>query len=253
MPISITDVAFYKSGASSLGGAIGSRLASQTTSAPSVVTGCTVLQALGNPLGGGTLSFNPSTMQFGWKPPGSTVTYFSTAVSSTGTYSVGDYATGMLLLSVAFSQLPTIYKVETLAVSSPIGTVFGSVTTTDALLGATEYRCLYFKNNHATLTASDLRLYVHAPAPLPQVLAIGVDPAGVGDGESSGVAQTVPDSKSAPSGVVFTSPAQAGGGISLGILPPGKSIAFWQRRTVPAMAYGPMMIASATIGVALVG
>lgn len=258
MPLSITDVSFNRSlassgAASSLGGGIGAALSSQETAQPSVITGAYLSGAYGNALGNGTLAYNPTSQTFTWRANGSSVTNTSSVVTGNGSFPVGNLVDGMIVITVTFSLLPTSYKTESILVSAPLHTVFTQTTALMALVGDVQYRCLYFKNNHASLTANDVRLYIHAPPSLPQSLAIGVDPAGAGDGTTTGVAQTIATPYDAPVGVTFTAPIQAASGISLGTLTPGQSVAFWQRRTLPEMAYGPMSIVSATIGVALVG
>lgn len=258
MPITSANVAFRKSthtvsATDCLGGPSGSILVSQEVAQPSVVTGCYISQAFSNPLGQGTLTYSPVTQMLGWKPPASTITYFSVPVTANGNYTVGTVETGAIVVNVTFASLPTGYRSEALLVSSPIGTVFGQVTALMALVGDVQYRCTYFQNNHPTLTANDVRLYIHAAPAAPQVLAIGLDPAGAGNGSTTGVAQTIANESTAPTGVTFSSPLLAASGIPVGTLGPGQSIAFWQRRTVPPMAYGGMEITSTVIGVALVG
>lgn len=258
MPISITDVTFHKSltevsSIASLGGGIGTALASQNVVQPTVVTGAYISNAFGNALGPGTLTYNPSTQQFTWRASGSATTAVSSVVTGNGSYPIGDAVVGMIVVTVTFASLPTTYKTESIMVTAPLHTVFGQTTALMALVGDVQYRCLYFRNNHASLTANDVRLYIHAPPALPQTLAIGVDPAGVGNGTTTGVAQSIADAHTAPTGVTFTAPLLAANGISLGSIGPNQCVAFWQRRTLPAMAYGPLAIISATIGVALVG
>lgn len=258
MPISISNVAFHKSlaenaGVSSLGGGIGSAVLSQVASQPSVVTGCYVSQALANAPGYGTISYNPTTQELWWKPPGSATTYTSPVITGNGSYIVGSTVEGMLVVSVTYSALPSIFKTESLEISNPIGTVFGQVTAAMALIGDEQYRCLYFKNNHPSLSANDVRLYLHTPPALPQTIALGLDPAGPGDGITTGVAQSIATAATPPVGVTFSSPTQAANGIPLGTIAPGQCVAFWQRRIVPPMSYGQLSITQATIGVALVG
>ena len=256
MPISANNVTFNKSvgtvgAVSSLGGAIGAVLTSQTTEQPTIITGVYIAQAFGNAPGYGNLTYNPANQQLGWKAPGSATTV-GVIVAGAGTYALYG-ADGSLVVSITPGALPSIYKIESLLVSNPIGTLFGQVTGTMSLVGDVQYRCCYFKNLHPTLNANDIRLYLHVPAPLPQLIAIGVDPAGAGNGTSTGVAGTIASADTAPAGVVFSAPTQAATGIQLGSLGPGQSIAFWQRRTVPPMAYGPLAFTSVTLGVALVG
>lgn len=256
MPISITDVSFNRSlhtvaGTSGLGGAIGTPLSSQNASQPEIITGVYISQAFGNALGFGQLSYNPMNQQLTWKPP-SSIDSYAHVVTSSGTKLITG-ANGSLMVSVSVGDLPTAYKIENVAISSPLGTIFDPVTAGMALAGDTQYRCIYFKNNHATLTATDVRLYVHTPPAAPQTLAVGVDPAGVGNGSTTGVAESLASRSTPPAGVTFTAPVTADQGIQLGSIPPGHCVGLWQRRTVPAMAYGQFTIQRAALGVVLVG
>lgn len=253
MPLSISDVSFHKSGDAMLGGAIGTALASQEVVQPVIVTGVYVAKAFSNALGPGTLSYSPVTQTLMWRAAGSAVTASSQPISASGTYVIGAPATGVIVVAVASDQLPTSYKVESLRVTEPIHTVFGETTTLMALVGDVQYRCVYFRNNHSTLAASDARLYLHRLPSGAQSLAIGVDPSGVGDGLTTGVAQTVASAYSAPAGVVFSAPVLAAEGLPLGTLGPNQSIAVWQRLTTSPMAYGGAEVVAAAIGVALVG
>lgn len=257
MPITLNNVSFNRSTASngavlSLGGAISTEIASQVATQPAVVTGVYISKAFGNTPGLGTLTYNPVPQELGWKPPGSIDTYSVAGITADGSFTLSG-PNGAIVVTITFASLPATYKIESIEVASPIGTVFGQVTATMSLVGDVQYRCVYFKNAHPSLTANDVRLYIHSPPALPQLLAIGVDPAGPGNGVSTGVAQVLANEHDVPAGVTFSSPILAASGISLGTLAPGQSIAFWQRRTVPAMAYGPLAIINATLGVALVG
>ena len=80
MAISIGDLQIVLSGgggnasqAASLGGAIStSKVISQTTTAPNLVTGVTILDAMGNAEGVGTLKWDTTTTSLMWKPFGGT-------------------------------------------------------------------------------------------------------------------------------------------------------------------------------------
>lgn len=258
MPIAITDVEFYKSTASSggvgsLGGTIATPVNQYTVTRSYVISGCTVLRVLRCPSGEGTLEFMPATSSIVWTPPGAQQGYSSIPLTSDRTVVIGEAATGVIVLQVVVSSLPTSYKKDTVTVQGVLHGVFGMVTSAAALLGSTEYRCLYIKNNHPTLTASGLRLYVHTPPMFDQSIAIGVDTAEVGDGFQTGVAQAVASTSIAPENVVFSTPTQAADGLVVGALPPGSARAFWQRRTVPPMSFGQLRTTSAVLGLAFEG
>lgn len=256
MPISASNVSFHKSlntvgPAHSLGGAIGDAISSQTAAQPAMVTGVYIAQAYGNTPGSGQLSYNSVTQELSWKAPGSGITV-TQPITTSGAYTLFT-VNGSLIVNVTVGSLPSTYKVESIVISNPIGSLFSQVTATQSLVGDIQYRCVYFKNGHPSLTASDIRLYLAVLPALPQLMAIGVDPAGAGNGTSTGVAQTVASTTTAPTGVTFTAPVLAASGIALPNLAPGECVAIWQRRTVPPMSYGNLTIQTSSMGVALVG
>ncbi len=258
MPITIANVSFYKSahtvsGQSSLGGAIAAGVSSQAAAQPVVITGVTITQVFGVAPGSGTLSYNPATQMLGWKSAGSSTTDFSVPIAANGSYVVGSAVQGFVAVNVTYAALPSTYKIESIVVSSPIGTVFGQVTAAAALIGDTQYKCLYFKNNHPSLTANDVRLYIHSPVSPPQTFDIGLAPEGVGNGTTTGVAEALASASTPPFGVTFSAPTQATSGIPIGTLLPGQCVGIWQRRTVPPMSYGNLRIAEVTLGAVLVG
>ena len=119
--------------------------------------------------------------------------------------------------------------VSTTAASDPY---FDTVASGEASAGDVEFRCLYVKNNHSTLTLQSPKLWITAqPAGGDIVFAIGLGTSGV-----NGTEQTVADESSAPSGVAFSSPSTKGTGLSLPNLAPGQTHAVWFRRTVSAGA-----------------
>lgn len=259
MPISTLDIAFYKSlhtvsSTDQLGGGIGAALTSQYAQfQPSVVTGCYISSAQGNLPGAGVLTYNSAQQTLTWRPPQSVESFTSPVITSDGSYTFGTLATGMVTITYTFSALPTTYKTENITIVTPIHSVFDQVTTAMALLGDVQYRCTYIRNNHPTLTASEVRAYIYAPPESPQMIELGVDPAGVGDGTTTGIAQTIANKTTAPAGVSFSAPVSAAAGVILGALPPNKCIALWQKRTVPQMSYGQLRVVPVSIGVTFLG
>jgi len=133
------------------------------------------------------------------------------------------------------------------SLGGPMSTVDGGVITSGLLhnlwddvtedeteSGDTEYRCWYLRNNHPTETWYNVKIWIsRQPASGIQV-AIGLDPAGVGDGTNTGVATTIPDESTAPEGVSFSSPDSKENALVIGDLGPGQAQAIWVRRHVPA-------------------
>ena len=114
--------------------------------------------------------------------------------------------------------------------------LFDDVSGAESQAGDIEYRCLYYHNGHATLTAQNFAVYIQSNTPAAgSDVSIGLDPAGIGDGSATGVATTPADEDSAPAGVSFSQPS-SGSPLSVGNLAPGQSIAVWIRRTISAAA-----------------
>lgn len=258
MPIQIDDIRFYYSGGSanslasaSLGGLKSStRVISQlATFLTTTLTGISVLSANNNAQGNGTLTYNPTNQSLTWQPPTSIYSY-SVSVTGNGNYSVGG-SDGMLFVSVVFASLPVITKSDTLQIVSQVDKVFPAVSAGQSLAGSTQYRCLYVYNNHASLTASGLVLYIAQETTGPDSIYVGLDPAGIGDGATTGVATTIVDQFTAPAGVTFSEPLSSGTALSVGNLAPGQTFAFWQKRVVLPNSVGYLSINTSKIGVAL--
>lgn len=110
--------------------------------------------------------------------------------------------------------------------------VIADLTEAERLVGRTSYRCLYLENTHPTESMANLTLWIDiAPLNSGTTLTVGVDPVGL-----NGVATTIGDETTAPSGVTFSAPASYGTGINLGTLVPGDFVAFWFKREVSAGA-----------------
>jgi hypothetical protein len=74
-------------------------------------------------------------------------------------------------------------------------------------------------------------VWVSAETPGGVNIAIGLDPAGVGNGSTTGVATTVANENTAPAGVTFSTPTSKGTGLAITDLAPGTGRAIWLRRT----------------------
>lgn len=110
--------------------------------------------------------------------------------------------------------------------------LFDDVTGDEAAAGATEYRCVYFRNEDPN--ASGLispKVWIDADAPGDDAIAIGLDPSG-----KNGTATQPENAYTAPSGVTFSSPTSKAAGLSLPTLNQNDHYAIWIRRTTPANA-----------------
>lgn len=116
---------------------------------------------------------------------------------------------------------------------SGLHNLFDKVSGSEAQDGDAEYRCVYVKNTHGTLTLQGSVVWISSETPSSKTkIDIALDGAGVGDGSSTGVAETVGDEQTAPTGETFSHPITEGGGIVIGDLAPGEAQAIWVRRTI---------------------
>ena len=111
-------------------------------------------------------------------------------------------------------------------------TIFDNVSSAEALAGDLEYRCIYVKNNHGSLTYTSPKIWIQSNTPSGDTTW----DIGLGTSAINGTEQTVTDENTAPSGVTFSAPTNLAGGLSLGDLAPGATKAVWARRTVTAVA-----------------
>lgn len=110
--------------------------------------------------------------------------------------------------------------------------LFDNVDSAEALAGDTEYRCVYVKNNHGSLTAQSVKIWITANTPSSDTdITIGLGTSAV-----SGTEQTVANENTAPTGVTFSSAATEGAALAIGDLTPGQTKAAWFKRVVTAGA-----------------
>jgi hypothetical protein len=127
-------------------------------------------------------------------------------------------------------------------VDDTVANLFDNVTGGEAASGSVEYRCFYIVNTHGTDSLSGVKLWIESNTPSADtVIDIALDPAGIGDGASTGVAVTPSplDELTAPGGVSFELsplPVDESTAIEIGDLDAGEAQAVWVRRTVSASA-----------------
>ena len=113
-------------------------------------------------------------------------------------------------------------------VSQNLNALFPDVSTVDSERGATDYRCVYLKNN-STATLPYARVYISTPTPN----ASSVCQLGIGVSAVNAVEPVTTQATAAPVGVTFQNTAKEAR-IDLGILPANATRAFWiQRRISP--------------------
>ena len=242
MSISIGEIQVILSGGAgnasqqvSLGGAIstagGGKVKSQDTSAPSSVTGVTILDAMGNAEGVGILKWDIVSGSLMWKPFGG-VTFDGLVITTTGVYTIGT-ASGYLLVDVVFSSLPASTLQDSITVSTSANKAFDNISALESLNGDTEYRCFYVKNTHVTDSAFDVRLWIKNQPIGADTLALALDPNGKGS-TARGPLADEEDSTSVLTGISWVTPASYAAALVLGTLLPGQYYPFWVRRNVPS-------------------
>lgn len=111
-------------------------------------------------------------------------------------------------------------------------TIFDDVSSAEATAGDIEYRCVYVKNTHATLTALGTKMWIQTQTPSGDTdVAIALAGEGL-----NGTAETVANEATAPVGETFSAPSSFAGGLTIGNLAPGDHYPVWVRRTVNAAA-----------------
>jgi hypothetical protein len=193
--------------AKSLGGPMSSqRVLSQSATAPTTITGVTIDDAAGNAEGAGTLTYTYSATvpSLRWTPPsGSAGTAIT--VSSNGKYALqGASNGGLLFVTVVAASLPSSNQTNTITIANLANKVWDDVSKAEALAGDTEYRCLYLFNAHTTDTMADVRVWRHTDTAGQDVLSLELDPAGVGNGSTTGVAAGCLESTKVVSGVTWS-------------------------------------------------
>lgn len=161
-------------------------------------------------------------------------------VSAGGTFFLSGSNRGCVAVTVAAGSLPATTLTDNLVVSNIKNNLFDDVLKVDALNGADNYRCIYLHNTSGDEAFLQVGIYGYGasgnPAAAGDLFWVGADPAGAGDGSTTGVAATIANELTAPAGVTFSSPVLAAP-LILGAIQPGESRAIWLKRAVPPALY----------------
>lgn len=127
-------------------------------------------------------------------------------------------------------------QVSTTAIATGANAWFDDVSAAESSAGDVEYRCGFVLNNHATITAFNVVVFISAEVASGAVIALASDNiAASAKGAGTTQAATIATEDTAPTGVgTFSSPTTQATGIALGTLTPGQVRGFWIRRTVAA-------------------
>lgn len=241
MPIKSSDILFIYSGGasntsqdSSLGGAIstavGKKVVSQTFTLPDLVTGVTILDAMGNPEGNGTLKWDSVSGGLTWRPFGA-LTYKGLLISKDGVYVLGDGA-GYLVVEVDYSALPAFSTQDNdITIANAVNKTFDNITTLDSLEGRVNYRCFYVLNNSSSSIAVAVVIWIKRDLQGPDVMSLCLDPGGK-NVSALGPLISEEDPEEILSGLTFTKPLTQATGLVIGDLSPGDFYPFWIKRVI---------------------
>ena len=235
----------------SLGGLMSSqRIFSKSVSAPRNITGITLDDAPGCANGPGMLLFSSSTQSFVWIPSRG-LAGVPTPVTGNGRLAVPG-SSGWLFLTVDKATLPDADQSDTLMVSPIQNALFDDISRTDSFAGATAYRCCYLYNAHDTDPIDSVSLTISAQPNGPDDLFVGLDPAGTGNGSSTGVAALIPSESTPPDpAAIFSQPSSVETALNLGPLQAGQARAVWLQRVVPGQILTSLSVDSASLAFAV--
>ena len=221
----------------SIGGAISSaRVLNQSATAPSLITGVTIDDAMGNVDGIGTLSYTASTYSLSWTPYTGAATVSPVNVSAGGKFFIqgGSYNAGGLAVTVVNASLPSSNTSESITVATLPNKLFADVTKAESASGVTKYHCFALKNTHASMSMLNVKSWIEANTPGADTISIGLDPLTAGTGSVGPTA--IANENTAPSGVTFVAPSYAEDPyvLSLGTLTYGLCRFIWLKQIVPA-------------------
>jgi hypothetical protein len=117
-------------------------------------------------------------------------------------------------------------------VTATLHNLFDVVAGDEAASGDTEYRCIYVKNTHGSLTLQNAEVYVQSET----ANADSDELIGLGTSAIDGTEQTVADESTAPAGVSFSQANGSGAALAIGNLGPGQTKALWIHRDIVAAA-----------------
>jgi hypothetical protein len=106
------------------------------------------------------------------------------------------------------------------------------VSSAESSAGDTEYRCIYVKNTHGSLTLQSAKVWIQTQTPSTDT-SVEI---GLGSSAVNGTEQTVANESTAPTSVTFSTAANEGAALSIGNIPAGQHKAIWIKRIVGAAA-----------------
>lgn len=201
------------------------------------IAGVTLAEGLGHQIeGDGNLDFDFATGALTWTPFGGSVGPAVVVSGGDARYLIEDAVGNQyVLVDVVSASLPGSDTDDDVTIGNIPQNLFNLIAGTEAALGSVKYRCYYILNDAGAGDALNVKLWItRQPAVSNTLIAVGLDPVGIGDGSATGVATTIANEDTAPAGVSFTTPVTEGTALMIGNLQPGEVQAIWIRRTVQA-------------------
>jgi len=123
--------------------------------------------------------------------------------------------------------------VATTVFATGLNGMFDDISGAENAASTVDYRCLFVLNNHATLTAFNVVVYLSAEVGGGAGIAIAIDNiAASAKGAAPAQSATIANETTAPSGVgAFSSPTTVATGLVIGDLTAGQVRAVWIKRT----------------------
>ena len=241
MAVDIYDLRYFYSGGGSngdpdlsLGNGISTvDIVSQSTTAPSNVTGVTIEDAFDNSIGTGVLIWNDTTEYLYWQPPLSAYQY-GTNITGDVTGLVLGGSDGYIVVDITYTSLPGSNQQDNITVTLEYNNVYDDVSATESLIpdpGYIDYRCLYLKNTHASDSAYNIKLFF-ATTPTPDTVYIWLDSSGL-DGGDIGPLNDEEDSTDVLTSASWSTPLTSATGLDIGTMAAGETYAIWIKRNVP--------------------
>jgi len=147
---------------------------SQSAALGTSIPGVTVVDAAGNPIGFGTLTYTAVGKTLKWTPPTGAIGV-AVSVGSNGTYLIRGANTtdGYIIVSVVSASLSSVTNyTATVTIANQVALFLPPVDKDVAYTGATEYYCFYLDNAGAT-TIKAVKAQVQTDTPGLDTLSLG--------------------------------------------------------------------------------
>lgn len=205
----------------STGGAMSSTVVLSQVATFVPIAGITVVDAAGNAVGTGTLTYTAASKTLTWAPPGD-IAGIAASIGANGTYLVrgANLTSGYLVVSVVSANLPasTNYT-RAVTITNQSALFLPAVSKDTAFAGATQY-FLYYLDNTGISTIKSISVMIAADTPGLDTLSIAAIPT-----------KNTIESAAAAAGHTYSLP---GNNVAMGDLLAGDFWGFWIKREIPS-------------------